>query len=208
MCILVVLLECLRHGRNKFVKTGLLPDKLPETTTTTTIVTEKPSGVYVFTDGAFSSKTKRCGLGVAFDAPFESCAISKQLRIGSTHQQAELEAIVSALWIISKHYELSHKPSVTIWTDSEYALKCFTVHIHGWRKNGWVTAHGEPVKYMKLIEEGANILLSQSQNVKLRHISEVGITSHATYESIKNAPLITRRVWEGNKNADLLAKGL
>ena len=82
---------------------------------------------FIYTDGAFSSKTKRCGVGVAFDAPYQACAIAKTLPTGSTHQQAEIEAIVCALLAVSQNGELKRLAHVTIWTDSDYALKCLTV---------------------------------------------------------------------------------
>lgn len=159
---------------------------------------------FIYTDGAFSSKTKRCGVGVAFDAPYQACAIAKTLPTGSTHQQAEIEAIVCALLAVSQNGELKRLAHVTIWTDSDYALKCLTVWCHVWRKNGWLTTHLGPVKYRNLIEKGTK-LLQALPNVKLRHISEVGLVSHAPLD--QHATALTKAVWAGNRRADGLARG-
>lgn len=84
-----------------------------------------PEGVHVFTDGSYSSKTKRSGYGIAFSRPFQHLAVSKELTSGTTNQLAELVAIVAALTVIKKNQELRAGP-VTIWTDSDYSIKCLT----------------------------------------------------------------------------------
>jgi ribonuclease HI len=162
----------------------------------------------IFTDGAFSSRTKRCGVGVAFDYPLQACAISKRLPDNTTHQKAELDAIVSALWVLSKNNDVREyirgKKEVHIWTDSQYGCDCFTVFIHGWRRNGWLTSSSQPVKHRKLIEDGAK-MLEAMPFVKLRHISEVGLESHQ--KKVEGMSDLALKVWEGNRRADELASG-
>lgn len=162
----------------------------------------------IYTDGAFSARTKRCGVGVAFDYPLQACAISKRLPDNTTHQKAELDAIVSALWVLSKNNDVREyvreKKEVHIWTDSQYGCDCFTVFIHGWRRNGWLTSSSQPVKHRKLIEDGAK-MLEAMPNVKLRHISEVGLVSHQ--KKVEGMSDLAIKVWEGNRRADELASG-
>lgn len=163
--------------------------------------------IHVYTDGAYSSRTKRCGVGVSFDRPYAHYSISKRLPDGCTHQQAELDAIVCALWVLKKHFTDVATKRVVVWTDSDYSHKCILKYIHGWRRNGWVTSKGDPVMYQSLIAE-ADKLLRAMPHVELRHISDVGLSSHATQDSVARAPVLTRRVWQGNKDADELARGL
>ena len=54
------------------------------------VCTTSNDAVFVFTDGSYSSKTKRCGAAVLFDEPFKGLSISKKLPPNSTHQFAEL----------------------------------------------------------------------------------------------------------------------
>jgi ribonuclease HI len=202
-----------REEALEYVKSGLL---FPSTITTTKKRDNRDdeisdSSVYhIFTDGARSGATKRCGVGVAFDYPLQACAIAKRLPDGSTHQKAELDAIVSALWSLKnnndvKRYLANPKiKEVHIWTDSQYGCDCFTLYIHQWRQNGWQTSSSQPVKHQKIIEQGA-ALLESMPNIKLRHISEVGLVSHQ--KKVDGMSDLAIKVWHGNRRADDLASG-
>jgi ribonuclease HI len=166
--------------------------------------------LHIYTDGAYSSKTKRSGVGVAWDAPYIRYAIAKRLPDRTTNQQAELDAIVSALRTIDTTPELQAvitDRKAVIWTDSDYACRCLADYIHRWRENGWVTSQKKAVKHKALILE-CDRLLTKLRHVKLRHISELGLSSHDSAASVKNAAPLTIRVWDGNRRADALAKGL
>jgi len=161
----------------------------------------------IYTDGAFSSKTKRSGIGVAWDAPFIYHAFSKRIQDGSTNQLAEVYAIETALLMIDKTPEIKTfvvKNKAVIWTDSDYACRCLYDYIHKWRENGWVTNSGKTVKHRFLLQRCSR-LLTKLRHVRIRHISEVGLHSHDTKASVKNAAALTKRVWAGNKRADELA---
>jgi len=166
--------------------------------------------LHIYTDGAHSTKTKRSGVGVAWDPPFTGHAIAKELPRSTTNQEAELDAILSALKTIEESHALqSHivANKAIIWTDSDYACRCLYDYIHKWRENGWTTTSGNPVKHKRLIVE-CDKLLTKLRHIKLRHISEVGLTSHDSEASVKNAKPLTRRVWAGNRRADQLARGV
>lgn len=62
-----------------------------------------------------------------------------------TNQIGELCAVLEAL--------RAHPGSedLTIETDSQYAINCSTIWIHGWKKNGWKNSKNEPVKNSDLI---------------------------------------------------------
>jgi ribonuclease HI len=165
--------------------------------------------LHIYTDGSYSHKTKRSGAGVAWGHPFTYMAMAKRLPDGTSNQRAELQGIRMALAAIDKttevaRYIVEHKG--VIWTDSDYACRCLADYIHRWRENGWITGSGNPVKHKRLIQECSR-LLTKLRHVRLRHISEVGFSSHATQATIYNAPRLTQKVWEGNKRADELATG-
>lgn len=157
-------------------------------------------GVHIFTDGAHSAKTKKSGFGVWFTPPLNDLSVSQSLPDGTTNQEAELTAIVTAL-DFAQSLALQSATPITIWTDSDYSMKCLLVFIIKWRKHGWTTSSGGEVKHRQLIERGADLLQSLGDRVKLRHIKELGLESH-------QAPptgTLTRFVWEGNAMADKLA---
>lgn len=165
--------------------------------------------LYVYTDGSYNTKTRRSGCGVAWCAPFKHYAIARRLHDGTSNQQAELEAIRDALLAIDREPELKGYAVVRkaiIWTDSDYSCKCLSDYIFKWRENGWITSLGQPVKHKALIQE-CDRLLKKMRYVKLHHISEVGLSSHATQASVRGASAVTKKVWEGNKRADELATG-
>lgn len=157
-------------------------------------------GVHIFTDGAHSAKTKKSGFGVWFTPPHNDLSVSQSLPDGTTNQEAELTAIVTAL-DHSQSLVVHSATPITIWTDSDYSMKCLLLYVNKWRKHGWSTTSGSEVKHRELIEQGADLLQSLGNRVKLRHIKELGLESH-------QAPptgTLTRFVWEGNRMADKLA---
>lgn len=67
-----------------------------------------------------------------------------------TNQRAELTAIILALeWAVK-----SEVPNTlcTIYSDSQYAVKCMTQWIYRWIDNDWKDANGHPVKNQDLIK--------------------------------------------------------
>jgi len=64
----------------------------------------------------------------------------------STNNIMEMTAVVRGL---EKCLELSLK-DVNVYTDSKYVMDGITSWIHGWKKKGWKTASGTPVKNKEL----------------------------------------------------------
>lgn len=63
-----------------------------------------------------------------------------------TNQVAELTAL---------HRAIEAHPGaepLLIESDSQYAIRCASEWIHGWKRKGWRTASGEPVKNLDLIQ--------------------------------------------------------
>jgi ribonuclease HI len=66
--------------------------------------------------------------------------------VSGTNQIAELRAVLEAITAHPGADEL------LIESDSQYAIKCASEWIHGWRRKGWKTASGSPVKNLALIQ--------------------------------------------------------
>ncbi|MEV0945212.1 ribonuclease H [Rhodococcus sp. NPDC049939] len=63
-----------------------------------------------------------------------------------TNQIAELRALLEAI--------ISHPGSdpLLIESDSQYAIKCASEWLPGWKRKGWKTASGAPVKNLELVQ--------------------------------------------------------
>jgi ribonuclease HI len=101
----------------------------------------KPSRphVTIYTDGACAGNPGPGGWGVIL----MSGAHRKELSGGAadtTNNRMELMAAISAL------EALKQPARVDIHTDSEYVQKGISSWIHGWKRKGWRTSAGSPVK--------------------------------------------------------------
>jgi len=115
-------------------------------------MTEKPTepspdkplpAVIAFTDGACSGNPGPGGWG----AILVSGPHRKELWGGeqlTTNNRMELLAAISAL------EALKQKSAVTLTTDSNYVKDGIGKWIHGWKRNGWLTADKKPVKNAEL----------------------------------------------------------
>ena len=63
-----------------------------------------------------------------------------------TNQVAELMAVLEA---ITAH---PGAEPLHIEADSQYAIKCASVWVTGWRRKGWRTASGGPVQNLALVQ--------------------------------------------------------
>ncbi|RMJ27867.1 ribonuclease H [Aspergillus sp. HF37] len=113
----------------------------------------KPAGppdmLRIYTDGSTLKNGRKfasAGVGVYF-GPGDSRNLSEPLKGNrQTNQRAELTAISRALDIAPRHRD------VTIFSDSQYAIKCVTVWCINWRRNNWMTSDRKPVENKDLIE--------------------------------------------------------
>lgn len=97
-----------------------------------------------------------------------------------TNQRAELTAIQRALEIAPRNR------SVTIYTDSNYSIKCVTEWFVKWRANGWLNASKKPVENKDLIEKILT-LIEQRKNMSqeissINKVEFVWVKGHATNE--------------------------
>lgn len=68
-------------------------------------------------------------------------------RYETTNNRMEMTAVIRAL------SELEIGPPIRLRADSQYVLTGMQVWVHGWKKHGWFTAAGLPVKNQDLWEE-------------------------------------------------------
>jgi ribonuclease HI len=86
--------------------------------------------------------------GVARGEPTASG--SARLAAPATNQRAELMALLEALRFVQGGGACGNP--VTIYTDSQYAIKCTTVWGPGWKRKGWTRGSGEPLQNLDIIK--------------------------------------------------------
>ena len=99
--------------------------------------------VVIYTDGACKGNPGPGGWGVVL----RSGELEKELfggELGTTNNRMELLAVIEAL------AALKRPCAVTLFLDSQYVRKGITEWVHGWKKKGWRTAAGQPVKNVEL----------------------------------------------------------
>lgn len=81
-----------------------------------------------------------------------------------TNQVAELRALLEA---IRAH---PGAEPMLIESDSQYAIKCASEWVAGWKRKGWRTSAGEPVKNLDLIRAIDDELTARSGPVRFRWV--------------------------------------
>lgn len=106
--------------------------------------------VSLYTDGACSGNPGPGGWGVV---AYRSDGKQHELgggELATTNNRMEMQAILAALafW-----RGLGCGDRITLYSDSQYAIKGATEWIRGWKRKGWKTASGTPVLNRDLWEE-------------------------------------------------------
>lgn len=104
--------------------------------------------LFAYTDGACSGNPGPGGWGVLMLARDNGTVVKERMLQGgepmTTNNRMELLAAISALEALTRPTE------VTIVTDSAYVKNGITEWIAGWKRKGWRTASGSPVKNVEL----------------------------------------------------------
>ena len=100
--------------------------------------------LFAYTDGACSGNPGPGGWGAILVAREGEAVLKERLLKGgeaeTTNNRMELMAAIAAL-------EALERPApITVVTDSAYLRDGVSRWIHGWKRNGWRTADGKPVK--------------------------------------------------------------
>ena len=108
-----------------------------------TVVSQAAPRVEIYTDGACKGNPGRGGWGVWLRSPPHE----RELWGGeplTTNNRMELRAVIEALSALNRSCD------VTLHLDSEYVRQGITSWIHNWKRRGWRTADGKPVKNVDL----------------------------------------------------------
>jgi ribonuclease HI len=168
--------------------------------------------IYIFTDG--SSKRSQnggasvAGLGVYLGA---QCTNIKETYQGRTNNQCELGALDYAFKLIIRyHHELSEMgKTIKIVSDSEYSIKAVSLWLAAWKKNGWRTSGGEPVKNKELIEsidasmQRIKVINATLEDAKKIRVKLIHVNSHQVPDTTDK---FKYSIWFGNYVADGLAQ--
>lgn len=99
--------------------------------------------IEMYTDGACKGNPGPGGWGVLLRAG----TTEKELWGGeslTTNNRMELTAVIEGLQALRRPCD------VDLYLDSQYVRQGITQWIHGWKKKGWRTAAGQPVKNVEL----------------------------------------------------------
>jgi ribonuclease HI len=127
--------------------------------------------VEIWTDGACSGNPGPGGWGIVLVSGSHRKEISGA-EPRTTNNRMELIAALRAL------ERLGQPSQVLLWTDSQYLQKGIEQWIHGWQRNGWLTASRQPVKN----EDLWRALLEQSRRHEVRWKWVRGHSGHVENE--------------------------
>jgi ribonuclease HI len=102
--------------------------------------------IVIYTDGACEGNPGPGGYAAIVDRGGKRTEITGKAQ-RTTNNRMELLAVIAAL------RTLDEPASVRVVTDSQYVANGMRSWIHNWRKKGWKTASGSPVKNRDLWEE-------------------------------------------------------
>ena len=145
---------------------------------------DKNGYVHVYTDGSCENNGRAgaragCGIFWADGHPWNNGIPASR----ATNNAAEIEAITEA--VKKAHAEGIKK--LKIHTDSKFALQCVNEWMPGWKKKGWKTATGQPVKNRAELEVLDRAITESEIKISWEHVrGHIGI--------------------HGNERADALAR--
>ena len=136
-------------------------------------------GVVIYTDGACSGNPGPGGWGAVLMHGGKTKDLSGG-ELQTTNNRMELMGAIAALEALKKPCQ------VELHTDSQYVMKGISEWIHNWKRRGWKTADGKPVKnddlWRRLDEARAR------HDVKWRWVK-----GHAGHEFNERADELARR---------------
>ncbi len=137
--------------------------------------------IIVYTDGSHIKPSNKCGYGVHFpngDFPDISRPF---IHLPRTNQRSELYAIYKAIKTVQ---ERDKDLNISIYTDSEYSIKCLTEWIKKWKNNDWKSSSGKSVMNQDLIKKIDSIMEAHTGKIKFTHVR--AHTNKLDYNSIHN----------------------
>lgn len=90
-----------------------------------------------------------------------------------SNNRAELFGILESLnytKMLSDAGQVTGKQKAIIYCDSQYAINCVTKWSKAWRKNGWRTKNGDPVRNQEIVEAARQMFVAVSDVVEIRKV--------------------------------------
>jgi ribonuclease HI len=106
--------------------------------------------ITIYTDGACSKngqKDASGGFGVVVLENNKPIKFYSKRSIETTNNREELKAILYSLLNYGKH-----SPTVTVYSDSAYAINTLTNWMFGWARNGWIKSDKKTPENLDLIK--------------------------------------------------------
>jgi len=135
----------------------------------------------MYTDGACKGNPGPGGWGVLVRHGTAEKELSGGERL-TTNNRMELLAVIKGLSALRRPCE------VDVYLDSQYVRQGITQWIHGWKKKGWRTASGQPVKNVELWQR-LDALTHQSEHVIRWH----WVKGHAGHPGNEHADALANR---------------
>jgi len=137
--------------------------------------------VEMYTDGACKGNPGPGGWGVLLRHGTAEKELSGGERL-TANNRMELLAVIKGLSALRRPCE------VDVYLDSQYVRQGITQWIHGWKKKGWRTASGQPVKNVELWQR-LDGLTHQSEHVIRWH----WVKGHAGHPGNEHADALANR---------------
>ena len=121
----------------------------------------------IYCDGACSGNPGNAGSGIAiyFDDKNPVLLYGDFIESG-TNNIAELNALYKALQIAD---ESKINSTISIFTDSKYAIDCISTWAYSWKKNGWSKKGGE-IKNLEIIKEAHYLYEKLKDKIEINHV--------------------------------------
>jgi ribonuclease HI len=135
--------------------------------------------VEIYTDGACKGNPGVGGWG----AILEVRGRTRELCGGEAHttnNRMELTAVIRAL------EALTRRSRVRLHTDSQYVQQGITAWIHGWKRKGWRTADGKPVK-------NADLWRRLDELAREHEVEWIWVRGHAGHDGNERADRLANR---------------
>ncbi len=126
--------------------------------------------IKVYTDGACSGNPGPGGVGIIILYDDKKFKFSGYLK-NTTNNQMELFAPILALYKLCDKNDNNN--DIIIYSDSNYLVKGMTEWIKNWKRNGWMSSSGQPVKNKTMWVELDKI------SKKFKSVSWVWVKGHS-----------------------------
>lgn len=144
----------------------------------------EPDGWVIYTDGSIRRKLGYGGFGLVV---VRDHVIVHELGHRAANTTSNRMEIGAVLWAMQYMVEYG-VPDAVIFSDSEYTVLSATKWLTGWRRKGWKTANGDPVKNQDLWERVHAMLSVLGSHVKLQWVSgHCGTPGNERADTIANA---------------------